>query len=99
MSFQYLEKTVKIRLQNYHTDHGIKTVLVGEPGRKLMPILIMDKGLIVKMVSLDEERFLSAPVESKIRRSLMPAVAQFASYGARRGASKAAKLFLKKCRS
>lgn len=99
MSFQHLEKTMEIRLQNYRTDHGIKTVLVGEPGRKYMPILMMDHGLVVKKIPLDHERYMSAPVEEKKRRSLMPAVAQFASYGARNGASKAAKRFIKECRS
>lgn len=90
---------MEIRLQNYRTSHGIKTVLVGEPGRKYMPLLIMDGTLIVKKVPIDHERYMSAPVEDKIRRSLMPAVAQFASYGARNGVSKAAKRFLKECRS
>jgi len=94
-----MEKTMEIRLQNYRSDSGVKTVLVGEPGRKYMPILIMDKGLVVKKVPLDHERYLSAPVESKKRRSLTPVVNQFASYGARNGASKAAKKFLKECRS
>ena len=94
-----MEKTMEIRLQNYQTEHGCKTVLVGEPGRKYMPILMMDNGIIVKKVPLDYERYMRTPVEGKVRRSLMPAVAIFASYGARNGASKAAKRFLKDCRS
>jgi hypothetical protein len=99
MSFQHLEKTMEIRLQNYRTDHGTKTVLVGEPGRKYMPVLIMDKGLIVKKVPLSDERYMSEVAESKVRRSLMPVVTFFAAYGARNGISKAAKRFIKDARS
>jgi hypothetical protein len=99
MSFQHLEKTMEIRLQNYRTNHGMKTVLVGEPGRKYIPILMMDHGLIVKKVPIDHERYMSAPAEEKVRRSLTPVVALFASYGARNGVTKAAKRFLKECRS
>ena len=88
-----------IRLQNYQTNHGVKTVLVGEPGRKYMPLLVMDGTLVVKKVPLNHERYMRPVVEEKVRRNLNPAVARFASYGARHGASKAAKRFLKECRS
>ena len=94
-----MEKTIEIRLHNFQTDHGVKTVLVGEPGRKFMPVLMMDHGLVVMKVPLDHERFMRPVVEEKVRRSLNPAVAVFASFGARNGASKAAKRFLRDCRS
>ena len=89
---------MEIRLQNYRTNHGIKTVLVGEPGRKYMPLLMMDGTLVVKKVPLDHERYMSAPAEKKVRRSLMPVVALFAAYGARNGSTKAAKQFIRDCR-
>jgi len=90
---------MEFQLKTYKTEHGIKTVLVGEPGRKLLPILMMDNGLVLRKVPKTEERYLSEVIEEKKRRSLMPVLNQFASYGKRNGSSKAAKQFIRQCRS
>ena len=88
-----------IELKQYRTDHGIKTVLVNDKGRKYLHVLMMDGQLTVRKVDKTEERFMRDVIESKQRRSLQPAVAAFASYGARNGATKEAKRFLREARS
>lgn len=82
-------------LKSYHTDHGIKTVLVCEK-RKYLRVLIMDGSLVVKKLPKSEQRYMRDVIESKKRRTLP--IRDFASYGHRRGATKAAKQFLREAR-
>lgn len=85
------------RLQNYRTDHGTKTVLVGPKGRKLLPILLMESsGLTVVKAPLSDERFLSDVIQSGKSKSMKSRVKQFRAFGKRTGMTKAAKAFLTK---
>lgn len=86
---------METQLQTYKTETGNKTVLVGEPGRKLLPILIMEaKGLTVKKVPLDEQRFLRDPVQAKKVPAMTTLIKRFRAFGNRVGTTKAAKRFL-----
>jgi hypothetical protein len=80
-------------LKFYRTNTGEKTVLVGPPGRKLMPVLFIEgSGLTVKKVPLSEERYMrNAPHGKKTIKGLAK---QYRAIGKRLGMTKAAKSFL-----
>jgi hypothetical protein len=82
-------------LKQYRTDHGTKTVLVGKPGRKLVPILMVDgTGLTVRKVPLTDQRYMRDVREEKKRRSTSAVIRQYRGIGRRLGMTKAAKSFL-----
>lgn len=81
-------------LKYYRMDTGEKTVLVGPPGRKFLPILMIDgTGLTVKKVLLEEQRYMRDVCEKK-RRSMSGLVRQYRAIGRKLGMTKAAKSFL-----
>jgi hypothetical protein len=83
------------KLMDYHTDHGHKAVLVGPPGRKLIPILVMEaSGLTVKKVPLIEERYLRDLPLPPRSRGINTVARKFKAFGNRNGMTKAAKSFL-----
>ncbi len=87
-----------MELVTYFTPQGSKTALV-KRGRKLIHVLLIDNGLVVKKVPLTEERYIRPVIQEKKVPSLNGTVRKFASYGRRYGATKAAKKFLKEARS
>ncbi len=82
----------------YHTDTGVKTILLGKPSRKLTPVLmITDHGLIVRKVPNSDTRFMSpAPTTTRTNGGVLK---QYASIGHRLGATKQARKFLKRARA
>jgi hypothetical protein len=94
-SVRQVEKTM-YELKMYRTEQGEKTVMVGPPGRKLLPILMIDgsSGLTVKKVPLSDQRYLRDVREEKKRRSTSGVIRQFRGIGRRLGMTKAAKSFL-----
>ena len=85
------------KLQMYRTDQGTKPVMVGPPGRKLLPILIIESsGVTVLKVPLSEQRFLFDSTTFKNYRSMKSAAKHFKAVGKRLGMTKAAKSFLSK---
>ena len=85
-------------LKYYRTDTGEKTVLVGPPGRKLLPVLLIEgSGLTVRKVPLSEQRYMrDAPVG---RKTIKGIAKQYSGIGNRLGMTKAAKSFLASCKS
>jgi len=82
-------------LKNYRTAEGTKTVLVGPHGRKKMPILLIDsKGVKVRKVPLEEQRFFSDPPPFKRHKTIKTVARQYRAIGSRIGITKAAKAFL-----
>lgn len=83
------------QLMSYRTEHGMKTVIVGPKGRKLMPILMMESsGLTVRKVPLTEQRYLTDAIQSGKSKSIRSVASKFRAYGRRTGMTKAAKSFL-----
>lgn len=90
---------MSIKLQNYRTENGTKTVLVSDKGRKYLHVLMMDGQLVVRKVPKSESRYMTDAIEGKQRRSLSPAVRVYANYGRNHGMTKAAKKMLREARS
>lgn len=94
---------MSIKLKNYRTEHGVKTVLVDNKGHKNLRILIIGEGqkgqLTVRHVPRSEGRYLSDVIENKKRRGISGAVSVFASYARNVGATKEARAFLREARS
>lgn len=82
-------------IKHYHSEHGFKTVIVGPAGRKYIPLLVMDKQLTVLNVPLREARYLKDLCQTKKQRTVKSAARFFRAYGAKVGATKKAKLFVK----
>lgn len=80
-------------LKYYRTETGEKTVLVGPPGRKLMPVLLIEgSGLTVRKVPLTDQRYMrDAPCG---RKTIKGIARQYRGIGNRLGMTKAAKSFL-----
>jgi len=86
---------MNFELKNYRTDHGVKTVLIGETGRKYFQMLMMDhSGLVVKKVPLSEQRYLSDVIQNGKSKSIKTITRQYREFGKRTGMTKAAKSFL-----
>jgi len=82
-------------LKIYRTDHGEKTVITGKPGRKLLPILMIEgTGLTVKKVPLGDRRYMRDVREEKKRRGMGGVIRQYRGIGRKLGMTKAAKAFL-----
>lgn len=85
-------------LKLYRTEQGEKTVMVGPPGRKKMPVLIIGAGkggnLTVVNLPLTEQRYMRDVRDNKKRRGLSGVVRQYRAIGRRLGITKAAKKFL-----
>ena len=80
-------------LKYYRTDTGEKTVLVGPPGRKLMPVLFIEgSGLTVRKVPLTDQRYMRDAPHG--RKTLKGIARQYRGIGNRLGMTKAAKSFL-----
>lgn len=84
-------------VMSYRTDQGVKTVIVGKPGRKYLPVLMIEaSGVTVRKVPLTEQRYMtdviggSKPIKSVLR--------QIGSAGRTLGMTKAAKSFLREAR-
>lgn len=84
-------------VKSYHTTHGMKTVIVGKPGRKYIPVLMIEaSGVTVRKLPLSEQRFMRdviggvKPIKSVLR--------QVGSAGRTLGMTKAAKSFLREAR-
>ena len=88
------------KLSYYRSESGVKTVLYDpDRGRKYHALLMMDGGLVVRKVPLNEERYMTECNEAKKRRNLNGAFRVFAAYGRNVGATKEAKRLLKELRS
>lgn len=85
---------MSIEVKNYHTNHGVKTVLVDDSGRKWMQVLMMNGQLVVVKVSNQETRYMSSLTGKQ--KSMATRVRQYRAYGRRNGMTKAAKSFLSK---
>lgn len=82
-------------LKYYRTENGVKTVLVGPEGRKLIPVLMVDgNGLTVKKLPKDERRYMRDVREEKKRRGMGGIIRQYRAIGRTLGTTKAAKAFL-----
>ena len=80
-------------LKYYRTETGEKTVLVGPPGRKLMPVLLIEgSGLTVRKVPLTDQRYMRDAPHG--RKTLKGIARQYRGIGNRLGMTKAAKSFL-----
>ena len=81
------------QLKFYRTETGEKTVLVGPPGRKLMPVLLIEgSGLTVRKVPLTDERYMRDAPHG--RKTIKGIARQYRGIGNRLGMTKAAKTFL-----
>lgn len=76
----------------YRTDSGRKAVIVGEAGRKYLPVCIIDYPVRVTKLPLSEQRYIE-PIEGY---PLRKAVAKFRQAGKTLGISKSAKDFLRR---
>lgn len=77
-------------LMSYRTDEGTRAALVGDPGRKYIPVLMMDGGtLSVQKVPNDQQRYMRPYKELRKKH-----VKVFRSYGRAFGISNAAREFL-----
>jgi hypothetical protein len=83
-----------IQILDYHTNEGHKTVLVDDTGWKMLKVLMMDGGLIVRTVPNSETRYMTQLTGKQI--ALTTRIKQFRSYGRETGMTKAAKAFLSK---
>ena len=85
---------MKVQLQHYRTDHGVKTVLVGEPARKYTPVLFIEgTGLTVRKVDNSEARYMfDCPTRCK---SIGGLIRSYRKVGRTLGATKAAREFLR----
>lgn len=81
-----------IKVKDYHTEHGHKTVLVDDRGHKWLIVLIMNGQLAAIKVPKTEERYMTEPPGNKL--SLRKAISEFRAYGKRLSMTKAAKAFL-----
>ena len=80
-------------LKYYRTDTGEKTVLVGPPGRKLIPVLMIEgSGLTVRKVPITDQRYMRDAPHG--RKTLKGIARQYRGIGNRLGMTKAAKSFL-----
>lgn len=85
-----------IELKSYHTEDGVKTVLVNDKGWKFLHVLLMaDKGLVVRKIPRTEERYFKDPIQSKKVPAMSTLVRRYRSFGATTGMTKEAKLFLR----
>ena len=56
-------------LVSYHTDHGMKTALIAERGRKWMTVIMMHPDPRTHKVRLTEEQFMTPIVAKKVGRT------------------------------
>jgi len=84
-----------IALKCWHSAEGFRHVLVKE-GTKRLHLLVMDRGLAVRQVPLEEQKFLRDPIGGQ--RAWSTVCKQFAGHGRRHGMTKAAKTFLTEAR-
>lgn len=82
-----------IELKSYHTEHGVKTVLVSDHGRKYLHVLVMNGcGLALRKVPKAEGRYMAAPIGGT--RAWSTTCRTFARYGRTHGSTKSARRFL-----
>lgn len=74
----------------YRTDQGVFTALVGEPGRKLIPVVTIDHPIRVRKVPMTEQKYM-VPLEYPVKK----AVRGFLKAGKALGMTKSARTFLK----
>lgn len=84
-----------IELKCWHSLDGFRHVLV-RPGRKYLAVLVMDKGLHVRKLPLEEARYLTEPLGKP--RAWSTICKHFAGHGRRNGSTKAARKFLAEAR-
>lgn len=90
--YQTREVTGKKR----HVREATKTVLVDDDGRKWIHVLMMDGGLVVKKVPIEDQRFMKDVSQSGRYKSMKTVIRQFREYGKTTGMTPAAKAFLTK---
>ena len=84
------------KAQQYRSEDGVKTVVVGPAGRKTFPVLIMTQtgyGLVVKKLPLEEQRYLTDLPKGSVK-ALRTHLRVFRNFGKSAGMTKAAKTFL-----
>lgn len=80
-----------MRIVTYRTDEGTRTAIVGRPGRKYLPAVLMDAGgLRVHKLPLAEDRYMT-----DLDYSLRAAARKYLKAGRLFGITKAAKALLK----
>lgn len=87
---------MEVELKMYHTEHGFKTVLVGEVARTRMPVLIMEhNGLVLRQMPATEQRFMKEVPTVRRKKTMKGVARQYRAIGKKLGISKPAKLFLR----
>jgi hypothetical protein len=90
-----MERAMTIELKVWHSLDGFRHILV-KPGRKYIHALVMDGGLHVKRLPLEEEQFMNDPTGGT--RAWSTVCKHFAHYGRRAGSTKGAWAFLAQAR-
>ena len=78
-------------LVTYRTDAGIKTAIALKPGRKWLPVIVIDSPMRVRKVPLSERRFMTPLADYPLRR----AVRKYLAAGRRLGITKRARKALR----
>ena len=83
-----------IQLMNYHTESGVKTVLVDDTtGYKWMKVLLIETPVCVRKVLRTDERYMK-PADS--RKGMKGIAKQYRTIGTKLGITKSAIKFLRK---